>query len=278
MNLIFIIGPARSGTKIFRDTIAQLSGFSCVPYDVNMIWRYKNSSISDVLSAKSDLVKERRRLLSYFSGFKSENTQYLLEKSVSNTVRIEYILQLFPEAKFVFLLRDSFDVVESVERQWRATTTLKYKLAKASKIPLKYLIHHAFELIRRYSNQPKAIIWGVNVPGLEEFDRTIEKAIFQLEVCINAMKSDMKLIPENNLHITRYESFTKDPRNTLKDFSSWLGQKSDNVDSMNFSNIRNFRGKGKDKLLEDLHPKLRSRINTIEDTVQEIISYHKSVY
>jgi hypothetical protein len=47
MNVVFVIGAARSGTKFLRDVIGASPYAAVVPYDVNYVWRGGNEGFPD---------------------------------------------------------------------------------------------------------------------------------------------------------------------------------------------------------------------------------------
>jgi hypothetical protein len=175
MRPIIVLGAARSGTKFLRDTLAAAGDLAAVPYDVNYIWRSCNEKApDDALTPErctpraARLIRDRLRRLAGLR--KGEERRRFIEKTVSNTLRLEFVARVFPDADFVHLIRDGRDVVESSVRQWMAPTDWSSVIAKARRFPLRnyqYALWYAANRLRvgvgRRGQRP---IWGVRYPGI----------------------------------------------------------------------------------------------------------------
>ena len=119
---VIIIGAARSGTKFIRDVLASADGVCAVPYDVNYIWRSGLPSNThdalqpEQLSEKS--VSKIRNSLSSLAGV--EAGEVLVEKTVSNSLRVKYVEKVFPNARYVHIVRDGRESTYSAMKQWVA--------------------------------------------------------------------------------------------------------------------------------------------------------------
>ena len=64
---IFLIGAARSGTKILRDTISTHPDIERIGYDINFIWKRYNENIEhDELESKHFKPKFKKFIDKYF--------------------------------------------------------------------------------------------------------------------------------------------------------------------------------------------------------------------
>lgn len=121
---VIILGAARSGTKFLRDVLGASQFVRRVPHDVNYVWRRGNhthphdeipaSLIDDETAAK---IRGRLHALASTRGTIGE---ILVEKTVSNCLRVALVDRVLPDAKFVHLVRDGREVTESAIRQWQA--------------------------------------------------------------------------------------------------------------------------------------------------------------
>lgn len=99
----------------------------------------------------------------------------LLLKDPPNTGRIRTLLELFPDAKFIFIHRNPYQVYYSTQRLWKTTLEKHYAL-------------------HRVTEQQR------------------EELIFWLyEQLMGQYEKDRRLIPEGNLAEVRYETFKKHP-------------------------------------------------------------------
>lgn len=171
---IIIIGAARSGTKFLRDVLASVDGVRAVPYDVNYVWRYGvEDTPSDVLDPsrlndkKIDFI---RTTISSLAGLGKNDV--LVEKTVSNSIRIPYVDRVYPEARYVHLIRDGRDVAESAMRQWQASPRFTALWVKLKGVPLanfRYVFWFAKNIIiGLFSGRKGGGVWGPRFPGIAQ--------------------------------------------------------------------------------------------------------------
>jgi len=203
---VIILGAARSGTKLLRELIAATGCYAEVPFDVNYIWRYGNESCPhDALPA--DLARERTRqfirnwLRSCTVHPKNDigvRSTAFVEKTVSNVLRIPFVKAVYPEARFVALVRDGRDVVESAERCWRAPPPTGYVLKKLRTFPwlhcAPYGWKYAATVVRRRLHLDKHLrTWGPRYPGID-IDL---KRLSLLEVCARQWAASIELYEQS---------------------------------------------------------------------------------
>ncbi|MDH5508429.1 MAG: sulfotransferase, partial [Anaerolineae bacterium] len=133
---VFLIGAARSGTKLLRDIVSQHPDVEKIPYDINYIWRFGNEKLShDELTPSLLTPQIIKRIRQQFETYHAGRS-ILIEKTVSNCLRIPFVAAVFPQAKFIHLIRHGEDVVESAYRQWIAPPDWNYIFEKARTFPL----------------------------------------------------------------------------------------------------------------------------------------------
>ncbi|EJW22110.1 hypothetical protein IMCC14465_05040 [alpha proteobacterium IMCC14465] len=162
---------------MLRDAISSVNGGFRVPYDVNYVWRQGcDPSQSDELTL-SDLspetAKKIRSSVIRLSGIKEKEllaaNSFVVEKTVSNTLRVPFVHACMPDALLVHIVRNGFDVVASAIEQWNARPDLRYLLQKIRYFPLSE-ISYAWWFVRNQfladGNAPS--IWGPRYSGIEE--------------------------------------------------------------------------------------------------------------
>lgn len=171
---IILIGAARSGTKFLRDILAAPQSVKCVPYDVNYVWRHGSENLPHDALAADSLTDERIQYIrnTLFKLAQCREGEVLVEKTVSNSLRIAYVDRIFPNARYVHLVRDGRDVVESAMRQWRAKPDLRALIKKARGIPLgssSYIYWFARNFVSGiFQGRAGGKVWGPRFPGIEE--------------------------------------------------------------------------------------------------------------
>ncbi len=117
---LFIVGSPRSGTTITGKILDSHPGISTwfVPY---FMWeRYFRDRQDDILTesdAQPEIIKYIRRSFLFFK--QRTGAKYVVDQSPRNSLRIPFIRAVFPEAKFIHVIRDPGDAVLSIRKEWQ---------------------------------------------------------------------------------------------------------------------------------------------------------------
>ena len=232
---IIVIGAARSGTKFLRDIMAVSDDVQSVPYDVNYVWRYGATSAADDQLDPANLTEERkqfiRKTLRRLAGPKGRNARLLVEKSVSNSLRVPFVNEVFPDARFVHLVRDGREVAESAMRQWQAPPDWRALAAKLRTMPLAnlgYLFWFASNFVEGVlSGHKGGKVWGPRFRGIERVARDQGLAAVcaqQWVESVSAAKRDLAALPDGEARCfeVRYEELVAD-ESVLRRLCEWIG-------------------------------------------------------
>ncbi len=225
LSPVFLLGAGRSGTKFLRNIIGTSSQVSAIPYDINYIWRYGNDShpndelTPEILndSIKSYIKKNLTKLAKKNSP--KENASILLEKSVPNTLRPAFIQAIYPEAKFIHLIRDGRAVSESALRLWQLPPKRSYLLKKIKYFPwenYQYAFRYAKGLVKS-KMFPSSIqhIWGPRYSGIAEDVSTLPLETVcarQWKKCVEISRSQLSQMNQENILEIHYEDLMKDSK------------------------------------------------------------------
>ena len=182
-----IIGAPRSGTNMLRDVLCTFNRVSTWPCDeINYIWRHGN------IRYPSDEIPESRAtpgVRSYIRGqfaklAKTEDCDYVVEKTCANSLRVPFVDAVVPEAKYVFIYRDGIDATGSAKLRWTAKLDIPYILEKMRFVPkidlpyygLRYFWARVYRLISR---EKRLAFWG---PALDDMPTILQKHTLN-EVC-----------------------------------------------------------------------------------------------
>lgn len=170
---VILIGAARSGTKFLRDVLASGTGTAAVPYDVNYVWRYGAEGTQDDVLDPDTLTDARKSFIcrTLRSQAKAGPDDILIEKTVASTLRIPFIEAVFPDARYVHLVRDGREVVESSIRQWQAPPNWSTLWRKLREIPfqnLGYVAWFGWNFVKGLITGRKGgKVWGPRFPGID---------------------------------------------------------------------------------------------------------------
>ena len=230
---IIIIGPARSGTNMLRDILTSIDGFESWDCDeINPIWRYGNRGYPNDEIPVSKLTPDIKKYIKrrFYRLYRRSKSKFIVEKTCANSLRLEFVFNIFPEAKYIIINRDGRDVSPSAMKRWEASFELKYSLKKLRYVPLAdlfyYLSRFGINRIKKIGQKSKILsFWGPLYKGISK-DITKKSS---LEICANQWKhcaenilQQRVKIPTKNILDFKYESFVKNPIDEMKRFSKFL--------------------------------------------------------
>lgn len=220
MKVIILVGAARSGTKFLRDCLAASPDVAAVPFDVNYVWRYGfEDAPHDVLDPQKQTSATRsfiHRTVAKLS--EASATDIVIEKTVSNTLRVPYVDAAFPDATYVHLIRDGRDVAESAMRQWIEPPQMRSLWTKLKSIPLanfRYVAWYGVNMIKGLlsSGRKAGNVWGPRYPGIEDDVARLslsEVCALQWRHSVETAQRDLAAIDPARVLTIRYEDLIRD--------------------------------------------------------------------
>ncbi len=279
---VIIIGAARSGTNMLRDVLTALPGFGTWPCDeINYIWRYGNARFpSDELTPEHAQPHVRRYIRRQFNALAvRRGLRFVVEKTCANSLRVPFVDAVFPDAKYVFLVRDGRDVVASARKCWRAPLRPMYLLRKARFVPWRdvpyYGCRYAYNrLYRLFSRQRRVATWGPRFHEMDAFARTHsleETCAEQWRRSVDAAARALAGLEDGRVYSVRYEDFVAHPAEHLARICRFLGFPADGdviraaVASVSSRSVGNWR--------HELEPPVAARIQTMLEPYLEAWGY-----
>ncbi len=219
---VIVIGAPRSGTNILRNVLTEIQDVGTWPCDeINYIWRHGNRSYpSDVFpvelarpSVKAYIRRQFERLA------EKRRLRVVVEKTCANSLRVGFVNEIVPTAKYVFIVRNGFDAVASAMKRWKAGVNVPYVLRKARYIPLSDVAYYAScfvgnRLHRLFSGQRRLAYWGPRLDELETFLKTHsleEVCAIQWQQCVTFAERALSELPSDRVCRVRYEDFATAP-------------------------------------------------------------------
>lgn len=235
-----VVGAGRSGTNMLRDALARLPGAGTWPCDeINAVWRHGNARHpDDELTPAMAGPRTRRYVRRAFERLAARRKlSHVIEKTCANSLRVRFVHRIFPEARFVFLVRDGRDVTASAMERWRAPLDLPYVLRKARFVPLGDVPHYALRFLatrahRLLSTERRVRSWGPRFAGMDDAARTdslAELCARQWVRCVEKAEEELATIPQEQVYRLRYEDYVCGPGPFLRELAEFLGIPADDV-------------------------------------------------
>lgn len=197
---IFIIGCPRSGTTLLFRLLQRHRAVSTPVGEGHILWntfqhpRTRNWT-SDRL-AEADIRTGERQFL-YAAIDRMSGGGRFLDKTPRNSLRIPYLLELFPGATFVLLKRDGPPTVSSIIEGWSLRHGISYRLPESLELA-EYRGH----------------LWSyLLVPQWRDLKGTTiaEVAAHQYVASYETALSDMEMVPAGSIVEVTYESLVAQP-------------------------------------------------------------------
>jgi hypothetical protein len=184
---IVVIGSPRSGTTLLGNLLGTHPLLAQVE-EPRLTWKFGNDDKSDMLRAEDARPEVCRHIRQTFTKTVHDaGRQRLIEKTPSNSLRMEFVERVLPGCIFVHTIRDGVESVLSIRKFWEQYSrgVPKGKLAQRLKeINLRRAPYYAKEFLRRampksFSGLVGKPVWGPRIPGIDGLLDQLEL----LEVC-----------------------------------------------------------------------------------------------
>jgi len=229
---IILFGNTRSGTTIVQKIISthpDIVGW----YEPGAIWLYADPGrLHDEFDESDATPKVKQYIRKRFLKYQKENGNCVVfEKTPQNILRIPYVRAIFPEATFLFIVRNPFSFISSVEYKWQRTVTGKGIIRRLKSTPLtqlhfyvrRYLVQQYYKRVlhRKYLS-----IWGPRYKGIQEDLATQDHLTViarQWSKCSKKAEKDLALFNPAQVLRLRYEDFVLDTISDLERICSHCG-------------------------------------------------------
>lgn len=236
MQEVVIIGAPRSGTNMLRDVLCSLPDIATWPCDeINYLWRHGNASYpSDEIPKGQVNEKVKAKVKKSFDWVSQEyNSNYVVEKTCANSLRVPFVNTVIPNAKYVFIVRDGIDATGSAKLRWTAKLDISYILEKVRFVPKTDLPYYAgryfwSRIYRIFSREKRLAFWGPALNDMQPIlrEHTLnEVCAIQWQQCVDKANLAFMSMPEDKYIKVRYEDFVQKPAEELRRILAFLDYK-----------------------------------------------------
>ena len=249
MNIVFIFGSPRSGTTILANILG------CHPdiaewYEPYYVWEnYFRPTENDIWQENQLNSETRRKLrLDFLLFAKRSKKLIVLDKLPTHAFNLKIIHNIFPDAKWIHIVRDGRDVTLSMKKEWAKRRRiveqkdflglLKTAFAMLARQPLwrcriKALLFELSTIASlnpyKYLNKSRwrgKIGWGPRFENWQEYLSThssIEFNAMQWVESVQATRRYWPNLPEENKIEIRYEDLLRSSEETISKVLNTLG-------------------------------------------------------
>lgn len=226
---IVVIGAPRSGTTLMGELLAAHPALAQVD-EPRLTWRYGNDSKSDMLQPQDARPEVRDFIRQRFAAtVQREGKQRLIEKTPSNSLRMEFVEQVLPGCLFVHIIRDGVESSLAIRRFWQqhARGVKPKKLwERLREIKPRQFPYYGKEFIRRVMPKPlaglvKQPVWGPRIPGIDSLLKElelIEVCALQWRTCVEAACHYGRTLPADRYMECRLEEMSPELLESVLEF------------------------------------------------------------
>jgi len=222
---IFLIGNYRSGTTITQKLIGLHSNI-VTWYEPRTLWLYADPGRRCDEFAETDATdKVIRYVRGQFLEFQLQNgNRQIMENTPSNIMRVPYVYKIFPEATYLYISRNPFSCISSMELKWQRAKTWKGLLRTISNTPVKQLPYYTHDFInqmlaKKIMRKKYTPIYGPRYNGIDEDLKVHGKLTViarQWARGNQKAREDLAKIGNGRVLSIRYEDLITDPEPVLR--------------------------------------------------------------
>lgn len=251
---VFIVGSPRSGTTILGEILDRHNRISQW-YEPYFVWdHYFRNHANDERSDQEATPRVINQIRRDFSRYlKNSGSAIVVDKSPRNSLKIPFIRKIFPEARFIHILRDGRDVTLSIHKEWIRRAEIVTDPSKGSrfnhrkalrvinswlgrqpllrdKIRAFWFETHGHLIDKsRHLNRTRwngAIGWG---PRFKDWERLFENRsllefnAYQWLKCVESISAAWDVIPREKRLEIRYEEMVDGGNHAIAGIVEFLG-------------------------------------------------------
>jgi len=301
-SFVFIVGSPRSGTTLLQNLLnhhPQIAEW----YEPYYLWeKFFPVPESDIWDNNYLTKKNINRISTEFNLYRKKTKRpIIVDKTPTNSFNIDIISKIFPEAKFIHIIRDGRDATLSIQKEWKKRAdivkeknfirymALIFNMLKRQRFWRYRFMAVSYELKCNFTSKllfkPSTYLnksrwkgypgWGPRFKGWQSFLEThsiLEFNAMQWVKSVEAVLNSWDILPEQNKVDIYYEELIQSPQETLSTIFNCIGVKasSDFYETIPKINKKNFN-----KWKTDFSQEEIQKIKPILSPLLERLGYDK---
>ena len=229
---IILFGNTRSGATMVQQVMSlhpKIVGW----YEPNALWLYADPGrVHDEFDDSDATDKVKRYIRQRFLKYQKQNgNRIVLEKTPQNILRIPYVRAVFPEAALLFIVRNPFSFISSVEYKWQRPVTGRGIIRRLKDMPISQLHYWVRRYLvqqfnKRVLRRKYLSIWGPRYRGIQDDLKKYDQLTIiarQWSVCSMRAEKAMASFEDGQILRLKYEEFVDDPISDLERICTHCG-------------------------------------------------------
>jgi hypothetical protein len=202
-------------------------------YEPRNLWLFADPGRPhDEFDASDATDRVKRYIRRQFLRFQGRHgDRRVFEKTPANILKIPYVAEIFPEAYLMFIVRDPFSFISSLERKWQLPVSMKGISRHLTSTPPSQLHFYAGRVIRqqfekRVLRRKYLSLWGPRYRGMDQDLKTTDLATViarQWAVCSRKAEEAMARFEDGRILRLKYETFVENPTPELERICAHTG-------------------------------------------------------
>ena len=229
---IILFGNFRSGTTLLQELISSHPEVVSL-YEPVGLWLYADPGRNhDEFDERDATDKVKRYIRNEFLKYQQEHgNRIIVEKTPHNILRIPYVRAIFPEAHFLYIVRNPLSFVSSVELKWQKPASRKRIIKRLKFTPVSQWHHYLKRFLSQQWNnrilrRKYLSIWGPRYEGIQDDIKREDLMTViarQWSRASRKAETDLALFEHGQVLRLRYEDFVQDPISDMERICAHCG-------------------------------------------------------
>ena len=245
---IIILGAARSGTGLLVASIARHPDVAWLE-EPNFVWKAYNADVGhDMIPPSRATERVKRYIRTRFDAMRiaQGDKARIVEKTPQSALRLPFVLEVFPDAKLVHVIRDGREVVASARRKYLGSTekiTRSHEglAARGGNLRNARAVLHTMQQKWRDGLPPgdllrygpkiwnmslgmmgikKSFAWGPEFPGMRRMMKThplVDVCALQWQLSVDSVLNTLASRPALDVYEVRFERLVQEPEKVTQE-------------------------------------------------------------